>query len=213
MVDIKNTASGLARYLACELDLDPKNTEVIRYGMEIILGALLKGLIIFGFSYWLGIVPYVLAALITSSIFRLLSGGAHCNTYMRCLIFSLTILLLIGILSRLISPYVKETSLLLSVIAQALVGLYFVKKWVPVDNPNKPIPSEKKGKFKKLSAIYVITWATVMILSLFNRAEISVTYPVILASMGGFTVQLLSLCPAGCRMIGRIDRMLGKFFA
>lgn len=212
VVDLKNTASGIARYLARELDLDPKNAEVIRYGMEIILGALLKGSIIIGFSYWLGITPYVLVALITSGMFRLLSGGAHCNTYMRCLIFSSTTLLLIGILALLIAPYVNENSVMLSVFALALAGLYFVTKWAPVDNPNKPIPSDKKGKYKKLSVIYVITWAIVVIVFLLNRNELPLTFPIILASMGGFTVQLLSLCPAGYRLIGVIDCMLGKFF-
>lgn len=211
MVTLRNTASEFAQYLGRELNFDQKDTETVRYGIEIILGALIKGVFITFISYWIGITPYVLAVLATSSIFRLVSGGVHCSTYGRCLVLGTAMMVLTGSLSLIIGPYVKKDSMLLFVMLTTLTGLYFVKKYAPADNCNKCITKEeKRAKYRRLSLFFVVIWAAGITFIILVCRQAPSTYSLVLASIGGFLGQIFSLCPVGYRLIGCIDNVLGK---
>ncbi|PKM47545.1 MAG: hypothetical protein CVV03_02705 [Firmicutes bacterium HGW-Firmicutes-8] len=211
MVTLRNTASEFAQYLGRELNFDQKDAETVRYGIEIILGAFIKGLFIIVISYWIGIIPYVLAVFATSSILRLLSGGVHCSTYGRCLVLGTAMMVLTGWASLIISPYVRKDLMLLLIMLTALTGLYFVKKYAPADNCNKSITKEaKRVRYKRLSLFFVITWTVVIAFVIIICWESPSTYSLVLASIGGFLGQIFSLCPAGYRLIGSIDNVLGK---
>ncbi|MFZ5639685.1 MAG: accessory gene regulator ArgB-like protein [Bacillota bacterium] len=211
MVTVKSAACGLAYYLARELNFDRKDAETIRYGMEIIFGALIKGMIIIGISWWLHITPYVLAAVITSGSFRLLAGGVHCHTYGRCLVLGSTVAVFIGSLAPVIGYRLNPNFLLSSVVLAALIGLGFVHKWAPADTPAKPVTrEEKRKKFKKLSFLYVITWTVIMFVFILLGRQIPSIIPLAMASLGGFLFQTFSLCPAGYRLVGTVDTLLGK---
>jgi len=211
MISIRNTASEIARYVAAELHYDENNRETIRYGLEIILGALLKGIVVLSISYWLGITPYVLAALVTSSALRLLSGGVHCSTYGRCLVFGSALAILTGTIAYLTGPYMNKQSLLLFTTLSALTGMYIVSKWAPVDSASKPITNkQKRQKYKKISFLYIIVWATVITsFSLLSSGSPS-AFSLALASVGGFLAQIFSLSPAGYRLVHNIDHLLSK---
>lgn len=212
MAVIRNTASEVAEFLAHELNIEQRDAETIRYGMEIIIGILIKGVVIISVAYWLGITPYVLVALATFGSFRILSGGVHCNTYSRCLAFTLALGVLIAKSSIVIDSYFNNNSLLLLIVLTTVTGLYSVKKWAPVDTPNKPINrKEKRDKFQKLSISYVFSWSAFMILFIYTRSDMQSTIPLALASIGGFLAQVLSLWPIGCRLTGKFDYMLSKF--
>ena len=211
MVTLRNTAAEFAQYLGRELNFDQKDTETVRYGIEIILGALVKGLFIIVISYWIGIIPHVLAVLTTSSGLRLLSGGVHCSTYGRCLVLGSSMMVLTGIVSLTISPLMNKKLMLLLIMLTALTGLYFVKKYAPADNCSKPITKEVKRKqYKKLSMFFVIIWTIVITFITLAYRQSPSTYSLVLASIGGFLGQIFSLCPAGYRLIGSIDNGLGK---
>jgi len=212
MVTIRNTATEVAELLARELNIEQREADTIRYGLEIILGALMKGVIIIAVSYWLGVIPYVLVALVTLGSLRILSGGVHCNTYGRCLVFTLALGVIIAKTSIVIDSYFNNNSLLLLVVLTTVTGLYSVKKWAPVDTPNKPINrKEKREKFQKLSISYVFSWSAFMILFIYTRSDVQSTIPLALASIGGFLAQVFSLWPIGCYLIGKFDYILSKF--
>ena len=211
MVTLRNTATEFADYLGSELNFDQQDIETVRYGIEIILGAFIKGLFIIVISYWIGIIPYVLAVLATSSILRLLSGGVHCSTYGRCLVLGTAMMVLTGWASLIISPYVRKDLLLLLITLAALTGLYFVRKYAPADNCNKRITKEaKRAKYKRLSLFFVIIWAAGITFIILVCRQAPSTYSLVLASIGGFVGQIFSLCPAGYRLISSIDNVLGK---
>ncbi|MEW5954833.1 MAG: accessory gene regulator B family protein [Bacillota bacterium] len=64
--------------------------------MEIIIGSLIKGILLFVLAMALDIVIPVIVALLVGSGFRLLAGGAQSTDYVRCLVLSLAIYLLTG---------------------------------------------------------------------------------------------------------------------
>ncbi|ACV61343.1 hypothetical protein Dtox_0400 [Desulfofarcimen acetoxidans DSM 771] len=80
---IKKAASALGIWLAQESgEIEKKN--VLVYGLEYIIGSLVKILSLLLGSWILGIFPEAIAFLLTAIPLRLLSGGAHSKTYWRC---------------------------------------------------------------------------------------------------------------------------------
>ncbi|MDT3698018.1 MAG: accessory gene regulator B family protein [Thermincola sp.] len=209
-MSIRQISFYLSKYLARELHLEQKESDTIRYGLEIIIGAVIKGLIIIGLSYIFRILPFVLAALATSGLFKLLSGGAHCNTFGRCLIFSIIALLGIGGLAPELGRSVNEKGMILLVLLSTIVGLYAVKKWAPVDTPNKPITKkEKKERYRQLSLLYVFAWGLgITLLIIFTKT--TGPFSLVLASIGGLLIQTFSLTPIGIQFTERVDRILAK---
>lgn len=189
MLSVKTTSIKVARYFACELDLENKKTEVIRYGLEIIIGALIKGIVILGSAYILGIIKPVIIAIITTGIFRTFSGGYHCSTYARCLIFSILMLFIISFSSKLFSVVFSKYYIAIIIICVSLLALYVIGKWVPVDNVCKPITREKKRlRFRFFSLIYVIVWSVGILYFLYwgNR-----TYLVKIANTNEYALMTL----------------------
>jgi accessory gene regulator B len=211
MTSISSIASNLANHIANELSFDRQKGDTIRFGLEIILETIIKAVVILTISYLLGIMPYVLAIFATSMTLRMLSGGAHFKTYGRCLTFSLITSICISYVALAVAPLVAITGILFIVVAFALVGFYFVNRWAPADNPNKPIKSkEKREIYKMLSELYIPLWASTITISAFSLWQTPSLLALLLASAGGFILQLLSIAPTSYRLAGFVDNQLDK---
>jgi len=212
MVNIKSIASGFAFYLADEFSIDERSMQTIRYGLEIIIGLILEGMIVMLIAYMLGIVPYVLASLITSISFRLLSGGVHFSTYIRCTVFSTLTAIFISYLAIELEPFLNITTLLCAVTLIGITGLYFVIKWAPADTSNKPITKEnKRYRLKRLSELYVFVWAIALVVLILALPRTALLYSLFLASTGGFILQMVSICPLCYRLASFTEELFDKY--
>lgn len=213
MVALKDISLGISRYLTRELNLDYKQTDTIRYGLEIIIGAVIKGFIILSLSYWLEITSFVLAAMATSGIFRSVSGGGHCKTFLGCLIFSSATLVFIGYLANILSPFVNKESFWGFLLIIVPIGLFSVIKWAPVDHPNKPITrNNKRLRFRVLSITYIICWTTITLFLIPLGSDMPIIFTYVLASSGGFVASLLSLFPISLLFFNVFDKFLNRCF-
>lgn len=209
MFDLSKNAGVFALFLGRELNLNRQETDVIRYGTEIFLSSVIKFTVIVLISYLLSITPYALVVLVTSAVFRSLSGGVHCHSYGRCLVVGGAMTIIIGGLAAITGAHVSKNLLLLLTLLSALTGLYTVQKWAPADNPNKPITRpEKRKRFRQLSILFVFIWAIIIILCIVFGPLAAA--PLVVASLGSFLVQIFSLCPTGYRWVGRFDHLLSK---
>lgn len=209
MVSMRNIASGLAFFLSGELGFDQRQRETVRYGLEIILATLIKGLIITSISYSLGILPYVFALFATTMSLRTFSGGAHFSTYWRCLAFSIISSIFISYLSIAMYGFTGSTGALIIIIGLASTGYLFVNAWSPADNPNKPIKrEEKRVLYKKLSKLYVLLWAATVTLIIFTYRHNPIVATICLASAGGFGLQILSISPESYRLVLLVENYL-----
>ncbi len=206
MVTIGNVASAVAFYLRDELGVDEGDVDVIRFGLEIVLGALLKVVAITLVSYLLGIMPLVLAVLLTSSSFRLVSGGVHFHTFARCTAFSIFSAVFIGYIAMMFGPRLNATELVLVIGCVALVGYHITLRWAPADTEHKPITNEsKKRKLKMLSRIYVFLWAAIATVVVMLLHQTPFLHSMVIASIGGFALQVISIIPFTYRCIAHIE--------
>lgn len=177
----------------------------LRFGLEIIIGGLIKGTLLFALAWVLNILTEVAVALVVGSAFRLLAGGAHCTGYMRCLVLGLTVYLVAGsaaaTLAPLLTPYLTLYLLLLGF----LLCSFVVIRWAPGQVPGKTLTSSIQRQFKLLSLLYLILWlgATLYL----TRHGLS---SLVLAGLLALLAQGLSVVPIGYWLIARYDSLLGK---
>lgn len=86
---IHQLAQKIAEYLSRELNTGGPRQAVVAYGLEILLGGIVKLGAFVVVPAVLGILVQTWAALLASACFRLPAGGAHCTAYYRCLVGSL----------------------------------------------------------------------------------------------------------------------------
>lgn len=155
--------------------------EVFNYGFQVVYGALIKILLLMGISLLLG--TFVSTMVVTGSfaILRVFAGGLHFKSYTKCAYFSLTSLLLGGILAKYI-PYNIIFSLIVTLFAFIIFKLY-----APVENENRPIRDDEKNRFKLTSisilSVLFIAQSILFCYDLLNNINQSITFGVLLASV------------------------------
>lgn len=206
MSGLGKVAVGVAHYLEEELQLDARDTAAVRFGLETFLGTIINIAFIIGVAWWLGIVPYVLSALVSSSILRLVSGGAHCSTYLRCLLLGTIFIVCIGKVATMLQ--VPQTLFFFVLVFVVAGSGYIIHKWVPADTVAKPITSPaKKARYRKLSYLFIAVWAIALSVLTITSGEVAA---LILASVGGVCWQVVSITPTGYHFVATIETLLDK---
>lgn len=156
MVSIHNFATKLGENLS-SLTEQPEKEELYGYGLEIILGGLFKIFILVVLATVLGMLQLTIAVIMTSFLYRLLSGGAHCRAYNRCLVVSIVSFLVLAYLAKLsLALEISPQSILFVILA---LTLFIAVKYAPQAPDNKPIEGVKKFLFlKTLSVGFIIVW-------------------------------------------------------
>lgn len=204
-MSIHEVSEQFAAYLARELDSDRRQELRMAYGLEILLGEIVKLVVIILFAWMLGILPQVLTITISAGILRLASGGEHCSAYYRCLIGGTAWFLFLGWV-----VHSLQTVLAPPVISATAGWLFFISlaiilKYAPGETENKPINGEaERKKFKKLSVFIMVAYGAV--LTLFT--SLPVLNPLVLPMAVGIMAQAFTVSPAGYGFIHFIDRVL-----
>ena len=124
----------LARKLAHLLVENSDDTffeDEIRYGLEIVLGALLQIVLIALVAMLLGIVKEVLVIVCTAALYRRSTGGPHCKTYVRCTVTSLLIFITLAFIIK----FIPVNYLPIYITCLAIFSVLVIHLYVPVDNP------------------------------------------------------------------------------
>ncbi|SFR09737.1 accessory gene regulator B [Desulfoscipio geothermicus DSM 3669] len=185
--------------------LEKDKTDQLRYGLEIILGTLIKGALLFSLAYLFNVLPQVALALAAGGLFRLLSGGAHCTGYWRCLVLGVTVYLFIGLaavnMANLITlQWYKAMAGILILVATACTV-----KWAPGEVPYRAMARREINTFKALSLLYLFLWAG-LILFFVDKAN----YSLYLAALLALAMQTISFTPWGYGLVARADGLMAK---
>ncbi|AJQ29992.1 accessory gene regulator ArgB-like protein [Pelosinus fermentans] len=210
MVEVRDVAAGIAHYLGKELQLDVKNTDMVRFGVELFLAFLVGFGVLIGVAWGLGILPYVLTAWFTLNGLRIISGGAHASSLFRCTIIGTVILTGIGELAFRFGALASQELLLSLVAFSMIVGVYVIYKWSPADTPAKPVVSAvKRARFRRFSYIFTSVWVVGMSVLIFWGGS-PIIFSLVMASIGGFLRQIFSITPAGYRFIAAVEIVFDK---
>jgi len=193
----------LAQKLARSLKANSEQTvdeDVIRYGAEVILGALLQLGIFLATACLCGLFYEMAAILAASALLRRYSGGAHCSKYYRCTLSGLLTYLLLAYLVR----YVSHEYYVFCLTITALVGYGVIYRLAPVDNPSKRIADaiQRRGLRNKS---YIALTILLLLSVIFRQQDCTVAA---LAILVGLLWQSFTLTPGGGLFIAAWDRFL-----
>ncbi len=192
----------LANYLGWQA-----KTNIMTYGFELIFGELFKlGLLII-ISAYLGLLMPTVLILAAAVPFRLISGGGHCKTYARCTIVTIMTYLLLSIIAYRIMPYFDDTLSFISLLLLTFFTLVVISLWVPGKNPAKDIETpDEKAKFKKLSRLFLFSWALSCIAVYALVPGIFRVYYV--STAVGVAWQTLFVSPLGYLFLSAVEKVL-----
>jgi len=204
-MSIHELSVRFAAYLAQELSSDQRQELRMAYGLEILLGEIVKLIVIISFSWMLGILPEVLTITVSAGILRLASGGEHCSEYYRCLIGGTAWFLFLGWGIHCLNAFLNQSTINISAGLLFFISIIIIFKYAPGETENKPINSdEERKKFKKWSVSIMIIYGVIVVL--FTYLEVLNTF--VLPMAAGIIAQVFTVSPAGYGFIHFVDRAL-----
>lgn len=152
-MSINTWSTALAEYICGELSLNEAKKDVLAYGLEVLIGALIKVIVFIIVPLALGILKPFMIAYLTAGFLKLSSGGYHCSAYYRCLITTLLIFSAIAELAIHLPQSIPAFEITMASLVIALVAFIML---APVDVPEKPIISPKRRKALKAASIVTV---------------------------------------------------------
>ncbi|MDR3601106.1 MAG: accessory gene regulator B family protein [Desulfosporosinus sp.] len=182
----ENISNKLTEVITNELNYSEDKKEVVAYAIEnallFVLGSFLIMLLGYAFNAFMSAV----IAAFFGGLLRRVSGGAHFDTPLKCLIFGSIIYSFIGVLAKELVYYDLANKYILIFIL--LISFFIVAFLAPVDSKAKPIYSSSfKVKLKTLSMILVTS--SLIIVSFTNNTLLNVS------AVLGVAYQSLTLQP------------------
>lgn len=142
-------------------EIDEERAEVIKFGLQILLGEIPKIFIMLGISYLLGVFKLTLITFLIMLPYRGFSGGFHLKTHIGCIISTCLFYCGVAILSK--SIILNEISKYILIIVTGIFGAIMVKLYAPADTEDVPILSKKVRKQKQI--LSYISLATGLIIA------------------------------------------------
>jgi len=185
-----------------QVQADENEIAVYAYGMEVFLNNFIELILLLLLAFFLDIFEPAVLVLAAFMAFRIPGGGVHLSTYVRCLLFSVTVILCLAKLSTII---LVDTELLLCLILlTALLALITIIKWVPGDTEKKPLRDPELIKKQKLkTAVSFLLWLLLLFILLWQGYCFYIQ-ALLLGALGG----LFWISPWGYRFINKLDYFL-----
>lgn len=136
-------------------DITKEKEEVIKYGLQLIIGEIPKTLLLFVVSFLLGFGWYMLFAYITIMPYKMVSGGIHLHTHLGCIIVSAISYYGTILLSKFLNLDSLEKYIL--IVLSFVFGILMISLYAPADTENLPIISKKERKIKKILSYIILT--------------------------------------------------------
>lgn len=196
---LSTVSKSVAVYLDNRLAPDQNYGEIYAYGLEILLGAVIKLLIVIFLAWLFHVVSLTLIVLVSYAAFRCFGGGAHMSTYFKCLILGTTVIVGLGLISQVTLP----SRLLINLAIFALVFALFVCfKWAPGDTEKKLItePEIRLRQKRKMVAIIAV-WSLIILYLLYQSLNIYA-----LAMILGSISSVFLITPWGYHILATIDK-------
>ena len=152
-------------------EVNDERAEVIKYGLELIIGELPKMFLLFIIAWLLGIFKYALISFAIILPDKLVSGGVHLKTHIGCILG--TSLFYCG--NVFISKYINIPDIKNQIIFSAIIltfSIIMISLYAPADTENVPI-LRKKERAKKKIISYIIVTAMIIISFLVKDRVIS----------------------------------------
>lgn len=147
-------------------EIDEERSEVINYGLQLIIGEIPKTFVLLIIAYLCGVLKLSIIALLAIIPYRITSGGVHLKTHIGCIVG--TSLFYVG--SSLLSKYIVLEPLYIKYILIAITWIFsmiMIKLYAPADTENVPILRKKERTLKR--NLSYVTMSLTLVASIFIK--------------------------------------------
>lgn len=151
-------------------DVNEEKSEVINYGLHLLIGEIPKTFIFIVVAAILGVLKEFFITVLVILPYRAVSGGFHLKTHLGCIVLTSLYYCGIAYISRL---FIIEENIKYFLIALIWIfGMTMCKLYAPADTENVPILRKKERKIKQILS-YLIFTITLIIGTLIKNNTIS----------------------------------------
>jgi len=151
LLNIKYYAFSLSNFIAKTRNESHAKRYEYYYGSLILLETIFQLVLFLVIGLAFNILKEVMISLLAFGTLRFYAGGYHANTFKKCTLFSLVIILSSVFLSQYILNFMNIILIIISIVV-----LYI---YAPTDHKNKPITNEaQRSKFKIISIFIFVIW-------------------------------------------------------
>ncbi|QGU00888.1 hypothetical protein SYNTR_2294 [Candidatus Syntrophocurvum alkaliphilum] len=191
----------IANQISHELNENDEKIEIYAYGLELLIGSILQLIILFLLAWIFSLFHQTLVAIIAFASIRILCGGIHMSSYLRCLSCGLLIILFFAKISTM--QYSVYTFVLLILITFVL-GIVSIIKWIPSYTEQKQhINNSNAKKIKSISLFMLLVWMGLSII-FYHKGIYDYSLAIILGVLGG----VFLATPLGHTIFGKLDDSL-----
>lgn len=190
----------ISEYIGKELNIDQNKIAIVSYGLEVIIGAVIKLAFFILVPWKLGVLKEFMIAYLSFAFLRVMAGGIHCSAFYRCLLISVAAYLGIALLAISLDSFpLPYRELYWVVLALALL---IVVVRAPVDVTEKPIICPRRRLLLKIISCLVIT--IYFLLSILWEPR-NVVY---IASGLAILFQVFTLTESGGKIFKLVDQII-----
>lgn len=137
-------------------EIDDEKSEVINYGIQLIVGEIPKIFLMFGLGIILGLWWQTILAFFLLLPYKVASGGFHLKTHIGCFLCTNIVYCGNAYIST-IWNFPNEITKYITILGIFILGIIMVSIYAPADTENLPILTKRERKTKKiLSYIFLI---------------------------------------------------------
>lgn len=185
------------------LSLSEEQKEYIYFGLQLILESFVEAITIILISVSLRIFVETFVILMVSGIFKLISGGAHCNTFSSCYVFSIIAYPLAGMITKyLIGLNFITLPYMYFIFFISTVVCFF---YAPAQVAVKPIDDSARLYYKVASLLFILSLFVAVVtlyLNDFRELSIIISFAV--------TFQVFFITPLGFFVTEAFDKLFYK---
>lgn len=141
-------------------DVDEERSEVILYGLQILIGELPKVIIVLAVGYLLGIFKLTILTILMMMPYRTFSGGFHLHTHIGCIIATTVNYCGIALLGKYV--ILGKTAIYILAIAIWIFGMIMIRMYAPADTENVPILREADRRRKRILSCITLTIGSIV---------------------------------------------------
>lgn len=149
-------------------ELDEERTEVINYGLQMIIGEVPKLVGTLIIAYLLGVLKLTLITYIMLLPYKYFVGGVHAKSHIACMITTPAIYCGNALISKSL-PFIPSTYRYLAILIVWIFSMIVITIYAPADTENVPILRKRERKFKKIMSYITMTLTLLVAIILQNK--------------------------------------------
>jgi accessory gene regulator B len=179
---------------------------VLSYGLEILLNSLIKIFTITLIGWMLHILPELYSVIFFFGSFRMITGGVHAHTFIKCLtIGSISFVLLALASPYTLSFFIENKTLIL--FAFFLFGIVVTWFYVPGRWGNR-VYTKKRITVSKWLAVSYLTFILLLSWYITTYLDNNIATEIVWLAVMGITWQCILLTPFGYQLFKKFEELL-----